>query len=194
MPASVDERPLRLVREGEDPQGPDDSELLLAHLSGDPRAFGELVRRYQKPIYRLALRYARDHDEAEELAQRTFLKAFTHADKLKPGLPFRPFLFRVAANLCKNHIRDRAKLIFGMELDVASPEGEPIEDRQRRARVRALLAKLPLRQRQVVSLRIDGDLPFAEVAAALDITENNAKVCYHHAVQRLKQWVAEEDL
>ncbi|MFN7135382.1 MAG: RNA polymerase sigma factor, partial [Myxococcales bacterium] len=63
-----------------------------------------------------------------------------------------------------------------------------------RARVRELLLKLPLRQRQVVSLRIDGELPFAEVARALGITENNAKVCYHHAVKRLKQWVSEEEL
>lgn len=191
---STSEARLRLVREGEQSQGPDDSELLLAHLSGDPKAFGELVRRYQRPIYRLALRYAKDHDEAEELAQRTFLRAFEHSDRLKPELPFRPFLFRVAANLCKNHIRDRAKLLFGMEFDVPSPEGESLEDRQRRARVRAMLAKLPLRQRQVVSLRVDGELPFAEVAAALGITENNAKVTYHHAVKRLKQWVAEEDL
>ncbi|MFN7133429.1 MAG: RNA polymerase sigma factor, partial [Myxococcales bacterium] len=78
---------LRLVRADEPVEGPEDSELLLAHLSGDPAAFGQLVRRYQKPVYRLALRYARDVDEAEELAQRTFMKAFTHAERMRPELP-----------------------------------------------------------------------------------------------------------
>jgi RNA polymerase sigma-70 factor (ECF subfamily) len=52
--------------------------------------------------------------------------------------------------------------------------------------LRDAIGQLPRRQREVLLLRIDGDLPFAEVAAALDITEVNAKVNFHHAVQKLK--------
>ncbi len=184
--------PLRLVREGEEP---DDFALLNAHLAGDPSAFGELVRRYQRPVFRLALRYARDADEAEELAQLTFLRVLGRADKLKPDQPLRAYLFRVAANLCKNHLRDRARLVFGLPLETAgAEEGDALESEQRRARVRQALAQLPLRQRQVVSLRIDAELPFAEVALALQITENNAKVNYHYAVRRLQTLLAGEEL
>jgi len=64
-----------------------------------------------------------------------------------------------------------------------------LEGEQRRALVRAALVRLTNRQRQVLTLRIDGDLPFAEVANILGITENNAKVHFHHAVRRLREWL-----
>ncbi len=181
---------LHVVRDGE---GPDDWELLTAHLAGDAQAFATLVRRYERPVYRLALRYAHDVDEAEELAQRTFLRVLDHAARLKPEQPFRAFVFRVAANLCKNHIRDRAKLVFGVPVEVAAPEHESLEHKERRVRLRMALGSLPLRQRQVVSLRIDGELPFAEIAEALEITENNAKVTFHHAMKRLRATLPEEE-
>jgi RNA polymerase sigma-70 factor (ECF subfamily) len=184
---------LRLVRVGEASQ-PDDSELLVLHLEGDRDAFASLVRRYERPVYRLAMRYARNADEAEELVQRTFLRALGHAAKIGPGPSFQAFLFRAAANLCKNHLRDRARLVFGLPLEVAAPEGEGPEKKQRRRRVREALLRLPLRQRQVVSLRVDAELPFAQVASSLGITENNAKVCYHLAVRRLRALLGGEDL
>lgn len=172
---------------------PDDGFLLRAHAAGDSRAFAQLVRRYQRPIYRLALRYARDADEAEELAQRTFLRVLDHLSTLD-ARSFRPYLFRIAANLCKNHLRDRARLVFGVPLSVAAPEGESVESKQRRVRVRESLARLPLRQRQVVSLRIEAGLAFKEIAESLGITENNAKVTYHYAVKRLRELLGKEEL
>jgi RNA polymerase sigma-70 factor (ECF subfamily) len=151
------------------------------------------VRRYERPVFRLALRYARDADEAEELAQRTFLRVLDHAPKLRPEQPFRAFVFRVAANLCKNHLRDRARLVFGATIETAAPEDESLEQRERRARLRTALACLPLRQRQVVSLRIDAELAFAEIGETLSITENNAKVTFHHAMKKLRALVAQEE-
>lgn len=188
MSPSILRAPLELVPE------PADGELLARHRAGDPRAFDALVRRYQKPIYRLALRYARDADEAEELAQRTFLRVLDHTDGLDGEGAFRSYLFRIAANLCKNHLRDRARLVFGVPLTIPAPEQLPAEEHQRRLRVRESLARLPLRQRQVVSLRVDAELSFAEVAQTLGITENNAKVTYHHAVKRLRSLLELEDL
>jgi RNA polymerase sigma-70 factor (ECF subfamily) len=61
-----------------------------------------------------------------------------------------------------------------------------LERAERLRLVRVAIARLPRRQREVLLLRIDGDLPFAEIAGALGITEVNAKVNFHHAVQRLK--------
>ncbi len=185
---------LRLVvsRAAEEPS---DEELVTAHGRGDPWAFDELVRRYQRPVYRIALRFARDRDEAEDLAQRTFVRAFANARRLKPGSSFRAWLFCIAANLARNHLRDRARLMFGIPLDMpVVSEGTSLDDQRRRSRVREAMAKLPRRQRQVMTLRVDGDLPFADVASALGITENNAKVCYHLAVRRLKEMLGGEDL
>lgn len=187
---------LHVVREGEDGL-PDDRDLLTAHLAGDVQAFAALVRRYERPVYRLALRYSRDADEAEDLAQRTFLRVLAHAGDLRAGQPFSAYLFRIAANLCKNHLRDRARLVFGLPLETAAGAAatpDSLEARQRRSRVREALAHLPLRQRQVVSLRLDAELPFAQIADALGITENNAKVNFHYAVKRLQKLLGAEEL
>ena len=98
-------------------------------------------------------------------------------------------------NLAKNHLRDMAR--FDRSEDAQEREATPSEpeaherleraDRQRA--LREAIARLPRRQREVLLLRIDGDLPFAEIAATLGITEVNAKVNFHHAVQKLKTWV-----
>src|SRR5256885_17200780 len=64
-----------------------------------------------------------------------------------------------------------------------------LEAEEQRKELRAAIARLPKRQREVLLLRVDADLPFAEVAATLGITEVNAKVNFHHAVQKLRGWL-----
>ena len=70
---------------------------------------------------------------------------------------------------------------------------EGLERAERELRVRRAVLHLPHRQREVLTLRIDAELPFAEIAAALGVTENAAKVSFHHAVRRLRALVGEED-
>ena len=98
-------------------------------------------------------------------------------------------------NLAKNHLRDMAR--FDRSDEAQEREAEPtapdVEERiaaaQQQRALREAVAKLPRRQREVLLLRIDGDLPFAEIASTLGITEVNAKVNFHHAVQNLKKLV-----
>ncbi len=171
---------------------PSDEDLLAAHARGDPEAFAELVRRYQRPVFRVALRFARDRDEAEDLAQRTFLRALAHASRIEPSGTFKSWLFRVVSNLAKNHLRDRARLVFGAPADApAEPEGDDPERLARARRMREALSRVPRRQRQVMTLRIDAELSFSEIASALGITENNAKVCFHLGTKRIKKLLAE---
>lgn len=185
--------PLRLVA-GEGDRPPDE-ELVARAAQGDGHAFEELVRRYQAPVFRIALRFARDPDEADDLAQRTFIRAlsrvgsrFAEARPRPVSGAFRSWVFRIAANLSKNHLRDRARLVLGLPIDPPAPdEAEPPERRERARAVREAIARLPLRQRQVATLRVDAELGFAEIASALRITENNAKVCFHLAVRRLRE-------
>jgi RNA polymerase sigma-70 factor (ECF subfamily) len=171
-----------------------DSELLEAFRSGDVKAFETLVRRYQRPVLAIARRFARDDDDAEDLAQRAFINASERAESWRGG-SFKSWLFRIVVNLAKNHVRDTAR--FDRSEDAHETEGEPteadahqrLEDREQQKALREAVAQLPRRQREVLLLRIDGDLPFAEIASMLGITETNAKVNFHHAVQKLKAWV-----
>jgi len=176
-----------------------DEELVRAHLDGDGTAFASLVERHQRLVLSLVRRYARSPEEAADLVQQSFLRAFTAAGRVFPRMrlgedgAFRAWLLRVAVNVGKNHARDgkRWRLEPVESLDLAAAEGvgvtERLEVEQRRRMVRAALDALTRRQREVFALRVDAELPFAEVARVLDITENNAKVHFHHAVRRLRE-------
>jgi len=116
----------------------------------------------------------------------------------QPGL-FRAWLVRIAVNVGKNHARDVGRWRFESaevlaESAATGPDAVALLERsEQRRRVRAAMGCLSVRQREVVMLRVDGGLPFKEVAEALRITENNAKVHFHHAVKRLKAAMEGED-
>jgi RNA polymerase sigma-70 factor (ECF subfamily) len=164
---------------------------LEAFRGGDVKAFETLVRRYQRPVLAIARRFARDEDDAEDLAQRAFINASERAGSWRGG-SFKSWLFRIVVNLAKYHLRemsrfDRSEEAHEHEAEPSAPDAHArLEDREQQRALREAVARLPRRQREVLLMRIDGDLPFAEIASALGITETNAKVNFHHAVQKLK--------
>jgi RNA polymerase sigma-70 factor (ECF subfamily) len=175
-------------------RSPSDAELLAAFRAGDARAFEALVRRYQRAVVTIACRFAHDLDDAEDLAQRAFINAAERAGGWRGG-SFKSWLFRIVVNLSKNYLRDTARFdrseeAHEREAAPTEPEAhERLERAEKQRLLRESIARLPRRQREVLLLRIDGDMPFAEIAATLGITEVNAKVNFHHAVQKLKSWV-----
>jgi RNA polymerase sigma-70 factor (ECF subfamily) len=192
---------LRLVKPSEVDPAIEDDRLCRAFLRGDQSAFEELVRHHQKVVVSLVRRYSPNPEDAADLAQRAFLRAFEAARRsfsaTAPGLlPFRAWLLRIAVNLAKNQARDSRRrpqvpLEAVREVESGGPSVQQrLEHRERELRVRAAVVNLPKREREVFSLRIDGELPFAEIAETLGITENNAKVCFHHAYKRLQALVA----
>ncbi len=175
-----------------------DESLLRDFLAGETHAFGELVRRHQRLVQALVRRYAVRPEDTADLAQAAFLRAFGAARRSlgrsgaeQPGL-FRAWWVRIAVNVGKNHARDAGRWRFeDAEVLTEVPSSGPdapalLEHSERRRSLRQAMACLSSRQREVVTLRVDGGLPFKEVAAALQMTENNAKVHFHHAVRRLK--------
>jgi RNA polymerase sigma-70 factor (ECF subfamily) len=181
-----------------------DEALVAAFLVGDDRAFGDLVRRHEKLVLSLVRRYARTPEDARDLAQRTFLRAFEAAHRAvakgdRESFPFRRWLVRIALNLAKNHLRDELRFFRTSLASLGPREAEPpeqpeaLERAQLEARLRRAVARLPRRQREVLTLRIDAELPFAEIAATLEISENAAKVTFHHAARKLRTLVAEEE-
>lgn len=195
---------LRVVEGGAAAARPDDEALVAAFLEGDDAAFGELVRRNELLVLSIVRRWAATPEDARDLVQRTFLRAFEAARRALgrgrgEAVPFRRWLVRVAVNLAKNHRRDvtrfgRAPLDeLGAGHAVLPAGADELVRRERAARLRREIARLPRRQREVLTLRIDAELPFAEIAAALGITENSAKVTFHHATRKLRAALAEED-
>lgn len=179
-----------------------DDRLLRAFVRGQRAAFDDLVRLHQGTVLAVCRRWTREPEAARDLAQRTFIRALGAASRSLRGwkgpgpFPLRAWLLRIAVNLGKNHARDvrrhgltDARPLERME-DGAASAPERMHQREEQAQLRAALVALSRREREVFTLRIDAGLPFADVAAALGITENNAKVTFHHAVVRLRATVA----
>ncbi|MDY7225626.1 RNA polymerase sigma factor [Hyalangium sp. s54d21] len=178
---------------------PTDEELCQAFLGGDEAAFGTLVERYRTLVFSLVRRFAPRPEDAADLAQQAFLRALEASERvfsrwtLASPTPFRSWLVRISLNLAKNHARQgqrwRPALLTEVEDAATDPHEsaqESLERQERERHIRAAVLALPRRQREVLTLRVDGGLPFKDIAETLGITENNAKVQFHHAVKRLK--------
>ncbi|HVR62664.1 MAG TPA: sigma-70 family RNA polymerase sigma factor [Polyangia bacterium] len=167
---------------------------------GDRPALTELVRRYQKPVYALCLRYVHDQDEAADLLQRTFVRVMTKLGDLRSADLFRGWLFRIAANLALNHIRDHARFV-SEEATAAGPSTAPVKaigsDRleagQLAAALRGIVSQLPTKQRMTLELRVYEDLSFREIGEALGTSEGAAKVNFHYAIRALRGRIGAAD-
>ena len=177
-----------------DDETPDDV-LVTRAQRGDRLALGLLVRRHQRSLFALCLRYVGDRDEAADLVQRSFVRAMAKIGDLRDASVFRSWLFRIGAHLALNHLRDHARFVSDEgedehpsdpERPLTPPALERIEAAESSEALREAVRTLPTKQRMTLELRIYEDLPFREIAAALDISEGAAKVNFHYAVRKLR--------
>ncbi|XXF76084.1 sigma-70 family RNA polymerase sigma factor [Myxococcaceae bacterium GXIMD 01537] len=185
------------------PVPPADEELCRAFLEGDEAAFGVLVERHRGLVFALVRRFTTRPEDAADLSQQAFLRALEASRRVfgrwtpRTEAPFRSWLVRIALNLAKNHARQGSRWRTARMVEVEEAAEDPAESAQQaleraeaERRVREAMLTLPRRQREVLTLRVDGGLPFRDIAGTLGITENNAKVQFHHAVKRLKASMA----
>ncbi len=179
------------------------TDLALAELAdlvgvarrGDREAFDEVVRRTYTGTYTLALRLTGDEDDACDVVQEAYLRAYRSLRRFRGEARFTTWMYRITANcastLLAKRSRQRHEVLDDDEPVVDThPDHDP-EDRaaagEERALVAAALAALPWRLRQVIVLRDIYDLPHAAIAAELGITEAAAKVRLHRARRRLRE-------
>lgn len=168
-----------------------DEALVARFRAGEAAAFDALVRRYQRAIFGLALRYVGNEADAQDVAQRALVQAFVRVRQLRDGRSFRGWVYRIAANLALNVIRDRKpEAPLG---DAAAPAREPLVEAEAQRRLRQAVAALPPQQRLVVELRVFEELPFRAVGEAAECSEDAAKVNFHHALKRLRVLMNEEE-
>lgn len=154
-----------------------------------PPPFEEAMRRHEREIMRYLLRTTRDRDDALDLFQETWLRAYRAYPQLDSAAGLRPWLFRIATNLCLNRTRDRmrrARVISteeaGDEHEAASAAGSP----EGVIHLKAMIARLPLKQRQAFVMRKFGGLEYDEIASALDCTSTAARAGVYQAMQKLR--------
>lgn len=176
----------------------DDAELIRGTLDGRREDFDALVERYQKALYAFAYRFVHDHDQAADIVQVTFVQAYTHLKQFAGRSSFKTWLHQIALNECRALHRTAAARQHLSLSDMSERALEPLVAPDAdtigwKPLLERLITKLPLRQRAVVILRVFSDLPFKEIAWLEGISENSAKVSYHHAIARLRSWVREKD-
>ena len=166
-------------------------ELVDRARDGDRAAFGQLVARYQDVAFRTAYLIARDPDDAADVAQQGFIKAFRGLAGFRTGWPFRPWLLRIVANEARNlrraaHARERLALRLGPERGAAeSPEAQVLAAERRTALLAALEHARPDDQ-LVIGYRYFFDLSEAEMAVALDCPPGTVKSRLARALGRLR--------
>jgi RNA polymerase sigma-70 factor (ECF subfamily) len=147
-------------------------------------------------LYAFAYRQLQDADPADEVVQATFVRAYTQLAHFRGEASFKTWLHQIALNECRALYR-RGRVRRTVPLDDVPESALPwsvdsADQQAARADLERLVGQLPQRQRRVLSLRIFSDLPFKEVARIEGISENSAKVNFHHAITRLKQWLLRE--
>jgi RNA polymerase sigma-70 factor (ECF subfamily) len=153
-----------------------------------PPPFDEAMHRHEREIMRFIMRATGDRDDALDLFQETWLRAYRSYQQLDSADGLRPWLFRIASNLCLNRKRDRArraKVISNIDFSEADAGGAwPIHDSA--LHLKSMLRRLPNKQRQALVMRKLGGLDYGEIASALRCSEEAARAGVYLAMKRLK--------
>jgi len=168
----------------------EDNELIERYGAGEREAFDELVLKYQKPLYSLLYRMVSSREDAADLVQKTFVRAFTSLSGFERRSSFKTWLYQIAINLAKNLYRDRARSVH-VPIDEVVIRRDPktlekLITRERKDLLQGALAGLPEKQRMTLLLRIQENKKFEEIAEIMKCSVGTSKANYHHAVQKLK--------
>ena len=161
----------------------DDRKIVERVLKGDAEAFNLLVRRWEKPIYNFILRMIGDRDDAMDLCQDAFMKAYRELSTPKDLDRFSSWLYRIAHNTCFSQLRKERGKTF-VEIDAETHGSRtPIENR---LAVEKALEHLPEDQREVVVLKVFQGLKFEEIAVIQGAPVSTVKSRLYMAFEKLR--------
>lgn len=176
-----------------------DKDLLVAFQSGDTDALQTLILRHQQRIFTGIILLVKDRAVAEDIFQDTFVKAIDmlKSDRYTESGKFLPWVSRIAHNLCIDHFRRNKKMpsistddgtdVFEfVRVDEETAE-EKLVRVQTHAKLRQMVSALPEEQREVLMMRIYGDLSFKEIAQLTDVSINTALGRMRYALHNLRK-------
>lgn len=176
---------------------PTDSDLVSAARQGDREAFDRIVERHRRQVYQLCHRFVGNHEDASDLAQDVFIRAYKGLRKFKGDAAFSTWLYRIAVNVSLNKVGAKTPRAESLDALLSagdariSSDAESASDavlrEERAARVRAAIARLPKKQRATLILRVYHDLPHEQIAAMLGSSVGAVKANFFHALNNLKK-------
>ncbi len=175
-----------------------ESDLIASARQGDATAWEALVGDHQDAVFRLAYLLLADADEAQDMAQEAFVRAFRALDRFDTSRPLRPWLLRITANLARNRLRSAGRYwaavqrLFWVHFEPAENVEEKSLQRLESQQLWQAVRRLNLADQQAIYLRYFLGLPEAEMASVLDIAPGTVKSRLHRALNHLRAIVERE--
>lgn len=176
---------------------PTDAELVASSLAGNREAFDVIVERYRRHVYQLCYRFVGNHEDASDLAQDVFIRAYRGLRTFKGESSLGTWLYRIAVNVSLNKVGAKGPkpepldpLLLGNDERAVSHDEDAIGvvlRNERAGQVRAAIARLPKKQRATLILRVYHELPHEQIAAILGSSVGAAKANLFHALSNLKK-------
>ena len=170
----------------------DDHALIRECLAGRKGAFDILVERHRRHVYQLCYRFAGNHEDASDLAQEVFIRAYRALGGFKGQSAVGTWLYRITVNLCLNRLSAKTPSLERIESrEHVDHRSETADGRllraERAAEVRAAIARLPKKQRATLVLRVYHELPHDQIAEILGSSVGAVKANFFHALANLRK-------
>jgi len=175
----------------------DEPALVAACVANQPGAFDLIVERHRRAVYQLCYRYVGNHEDASDLAQDVFLRAYRGLRNFRGQSSLATWLYRIGVNVCLNRVSAKKPETEAIDehqfVDARSesPSEKMLRD-ERGARVRAAIAQLPPKQRSTLILRMYHEMSHQEIADTLGSSVGAVKANFFHALGNLKKLLGEE--
>ena len=171
-----------------------DFTLVERYAKGDMTAFDELMIRYERQIYRLCYRFTANSDDARDLAQEVFIKAFEHLANFRKESSLKTWLYRIATNHCINHVKTYTPHFVEVSETMRQTQSTAhveLEAKEQREHFRLMVRKLPPKQRAILELRIHEQLSYEEIAKMSNRSVSTIKASVFFALEKLRKLVKE---
>ena len=175
----------------------DEPALVEACLSGQSGAFEIIVERHRRHVYQLCYRFVGNHEDASDLSQDVFIRAFKGLRSFRGHSSLGTWLYRIGVNVCLNRVSTKAPVTEDLEarqhidLRSASPDDRLMAD-ERAVRVRAAIALLPRKQRATLVLRMYHEMSHQQIAEVLGSSVGAVKANFFHALGNLKKQLGDQ--
>jgi RNA polymerase sigma-70 factor (ECF subfamily) len=171
-----------------------EDQLIREARAGDGDAWEALTRQHQEPVFRLAYLLLGDPDDAQDVTQDAFVRAYYQLSRFRDGLPLRPWLMRIASRLAHNRHRSARRYVQALGRLAQEPQDDPRESPSRSEADELWRAVRRLRPafQEVIYMRYFLELSEDEAAAALDVPAGTVKSRLHRALQELRKVIARE--
>jgi RNA polymerase sigma-70 factor (ECF subfamily) len=169
----------------------DEADLIHHARQGDGNAWEILMRQHQEAVFRLAYLMLGDADQAEDVAQEVFIRAFRSLHRFDLSRPVRPWLLRIAANLSRNQQRSAGRYFAALRRTLLNADPPASIEKIALGNLEAeslwqAVRSLPMGDQQIIYLRFFLEIPVHETAAVLDIAEGTVKSRLHRALDHLR--------